>query len=146
MWILDPVANEGLYNLQDPPAQNSRTHSKKCIMKGTGGMLLAFTGCRQGWGFLRRQRLAPCRHVQPVEPQWVRWVRRLDSEVKRQRASVWDVQGGWRGKSRPSPQGNTCRLRREHLCARDQLTPKCALHQNGNQAVPDRWEFHVREL
>lgn len=47
MWILDPVANEKLYNLQYPIAQNSRMQYKKSIIKGAIGMLFVFTGNTQ---------------------------------------------------------------------------------------------------
>lgn len=47
MWVLDPVANEVLYNLTYPIAQNSRMQYKKYIIKGTIGMLFVFTGSTQ---------------------------------------------------------------------------------------------------
>lgn len=56
MWILDPVANEGLYNLQYPIAQNSRMQYKKYIIRGTIGMLFVFTGNTQKIGLSKKVR------------------------------------------------------------------------------------------
>jgi hypothetical protein len=47
MWILDPVANEELYNPQYPIAQNSCMQYKKYIIKDTIGILFVFTGSMQ---------------------------------------------------------------------------------------------------
>lgn len=132
MWILDPVANEGLYNLQDPLAQNSRTHYKKYIIKGIGGMVfLPSQALHEGWGFLS-QKTVSCRHVQPSEPTCGRWGGLTVRSRNREQMSGIHREG-WEGKSSPSPQRPTCRLCRERFCAQDQLTPQCVLHQNGNQ-------------
>lgn len=88
---------------------------------------------REGWGFLRKSEAGLLQARAALRAK-VGKVRGLDSEVKRQRQMSGVCREGCEGKSRPSPQRATCRLRRDRLCARDQLTPKCVLHQNGDQA------------
>jgi hypothetical protein len=56
MWIPDLIANEGLYNLQYPIAQNSRMQYEKYIIKDTTGMLFVFTGSMQKIGLSKRVR------------------------------------------------------------------------------------------
>lgn len=56
MWILDPVANEELYNPQYPIAQNSCMQYKKYIIKDTIGILFVFTGSMQKIWFAKKAR------------------------------------------------------------------------------------------
>lgn len=89
MWVLDPVANEVLYNLTYPIAQNSRMQYKKYIIKGTIGMLFVFTGKRDD--LLRKSEGDFLQARKGIKAK-VAEVEHLDSVVKKLKASIQDTQ------------------------------------------------------
>lgn len=67
MRILDPVANEKLYNLQHPIAPDSRMRYKKDTIKGTIGMFFIFTGNTRKVGLSKEVRTGLLEAPKPSE-------------------------------------------------------------------------------